>query len=142
MAQSPKKSFRKNKIKPITGDALDALGPDKSKTTDTHQPETSHDGTKEESTQTDKPKKKKPAKVDQKTIERKSFLINAKKFDKFLDLIYTKKLNGDFRYTQEQGLDEALELLFATEKKIVPRPEEERALERKRSERIKGGKNK
>jgi len=149
-----KKSFRTRKPV-ITGDALNAIegqeedvltkeeekkAPVKTETKTAAQPGKDEGSTpkvqKEEKVEKDsKPKKKRPE-IEDNAILRKTFLINAKKFDKLMDFIYTKKVHGQFRYTQEVALEEALDLLFTTEKKILTRPEEERKLERERSKRI------
>ncbi len=133
-----KKEFRGNKITGTTatlaGDYLDAPGrdskKDRPKLENTRQDQGTGDrgGTPEAS--------HKPGGENIRPV-RKTFLVHPDKWDRLLDFIHTKKLTGEYRYSQEKALDQALDLLFGQVRRIRKRPQEVRDLETYRSEKIK-----
>ena len=115
-----KKSF-KTRRRPIVGDALDALEIEKGTGVQTIEDQGSADETKKLAEPNDnKTQAAKSNQIHPEATERRSFIVNSKKFDRFLDFIYIRKVTGDFRYTQEKALDQAFDLLFGTVKKIAP----------------------
>jgi hypothetical protein len=63
---------------------------------------------------------------------RQTFLINESYFEKLKDYVHTKKITGEYTYTQKEAIHEALDLLFNTIT-LVPRPESVILKEKQRS---------
>lgn len=58
------------------------------------------------------------------------------------DYVYSRKVKGDFRFTQKEALHEAIDLLKKKVGKLPPRPDSEREAENKFKQQIKKGKSK
>lgn len=70
---------------------------------------------------------------------RQSFIIQDYYLNKLRDFVHFKKMNVNPYYTQKEALQEALDLLFSTIKKIPERPETVKLAEMRRSGKIKRG---
>ena len=55
-------------------------------------------------------------------LKRQTFLLREDVLNQIKDYIYTKKTNGDFLYTQQNLIEEALESFFK-EKTVIKRPD-------------------
>ena len=69
---------------------------------------------------------------------RQTFIIGTDYLDKLKDLVYTKRVSGQFDYSQKDALHDGLDMLFAS-MKIKKRPDEVRRKEEARSRRIRAG---
>jgi hypothetical protein len=58
------------------------------------------------------------------------------------DYVYSRKVKGDFRFTQKEALHEAIDLLKKKVGKLPPRPDSEREAENKFKQQIKKGRSK
>jgi hypothetical protein len=58
------------------------------------------------------------------------------------DYVYSRKVKGDFRFTQKEALHEAIDMLKRKIGKLPPRPESEREAENKFKQQIKRGREK
>ena len=58
------------------------------------------------------------------------------------DYVYSRKVKGDFRFTQKEALHEAIDLLKKKIGKLPPRPQTEREAENKFKLQIKRGRSK
>jgi hypothetical protein len=58
------------------------------------------------------------------------------------DYVYSRKVKGDFRFTQKEALHEAIDLLKKKNGQLPSRPESERAAENKFKQQIKKGRSK
>jgi hypothetical protein len=58
------------------------------------------------------------------------------------DYVYSRKVKGDFRFTQKEALHEAIDMLKKKIGKLPSRPDSERDAENKFKQQIKKGRNK
>jgi hypothetical protein len=58
------------------------------------------------------------------------------------DYVYSRKVKGDFRFTQKEALHEAIDMLKKKIGKLPSRPDSEREAENKFKQQIKKGRNK
>ena len=73
-------------------------------------------------------------------VVRQTFIIGRDYLDKLKDLVYTKRVSGQFDYSQKDALQDGLDMLFASTK-IKKRPLEVRQKEEARSRRIRAGRH-
>lgn len=73
---------------------------------------------------------------------RQSFLLDMVTMEKIKDIVYYERRNGNFEYSQKDVIIDGIKALLATRGDVPERPEEERAKEKSRSEKIKKGKRK
>ena len=71
---------------------------------------------------------------------RHTFIIGTHYLDKLKDVVYTKRVGGQFAYSQREALHDALDMLFASIK-IKKRPVEIRQKEEERSRKISAGRH-
>ena len=73
---------------------------------------------------------------------RQSFLLDADVMEKIKDIVYYERRNGNFEYSQKDAISEGIKALIDLKGDVPQRPEEERAKEKNRSDRIKKAKRK
>ncbi|MBX0293193.1 hypothetical protein K3G63_22300 [Hymenobacter sp. HSC-4F20] len=69
---------------------------------------------------------------------RQTFIIGQQYLEQLKDYVHTRRVAGQYEYTQKQALHEALELLFASAT-IEARPAHIREQEESRRQRIRRG---
>ncbi|MBO0361024.1 hypothetical protein J0X19_23900 [Hymenobacter sp. BT186] len=70
---------------------------------------------------------------------RQTFIISDRYLDQLKDYVHTRRITGEYDYTQKQALHDALDMLFAGIS-LTPRPAHIRQLEEKRKDKIRKGK--
>jgi hypothetical protein len=72
---------------------------------------------------------------------RQTLIMSAEDLDLVRNIVYTRRLEGKVNFTQKEALQEIIAAFRNSHTDIKERPEEVRAEEQKRSERIVKGKN-
>lgn len=67
---------------------------------------------------------------------RQTFVISRNHLERLRDYVHAHRAGGDYTYSQKQALQDALDLLFANNVPIMPRPEQVREREQQRREQI------
>jgi hypothetical protein len=70
---------------------------------------------------------------------RQTFVVSSIQLEQLRDYVHSRRVQGNYEYSQKQALQEALDLLFASVPPAPPRPEQTRQLEQQRRERIQRG---
>ncbi|MGY3090951.1 hypothetical protein ACVWYF_004015 [Hymenobacter sp. UYAg731] len=70
---------------------------------------------------------------------RQTFVLSRMHLEQLRDHVHARRAGGDYTYSQKQALQDALDLLFASNDSVAPRPEQAREREQQRRERIQQG---
>lgn len=70
---------------------------------------------------------------------RQTFVLSRGHLEKLRDFVHARRSRGEYTYSQKQALQDALDLLFATDVPAAPRPAKAREQEQQRRERIQRG---
>lgn len=70
---------------------------------------------------------------------RQTFVVGRRYLEQLRDFVHARRTKGDYTYSQKQALQEALDLLFASDGLAAPRPAQAREREQQRRLRIQQG---
>ena len=70
---------------------------------------------------------------------RQTFVLSREHLEQLRDYVHSRRAQGDYMYSQKQALQQALELLFASDSPAPPRPAHTREQEKERRQRIRQG---
>ena len=70
---------------------------------------------------------------------RQTFVLSRGHLEQLRDYVHARRAQGDYTYSQKQALQQALELLFASDSPAPPRPAHTREQEQQHRQRIRQG---